>query len=404
MNSASSIFAVTNRYKFSSDRSSYAVYRGLLLSLARIFGVKFHAVVPNLSEQDMCGMLSDKIKIVRLVQGREGWLDMIPYSHKLLGYTRGFLKRNKVSLIHHVFYCYKGLESFNALALFGVIRDYPFVLGPAEVPHMYFADDHELYEPMLSRSSFIKTEYQLVGLLRAYSEVLLRWGFNKTISECDALVVVNEATRKVYRKFLSDRKIKVIPLGINLNEFPFSPPPLNQNVLSVGNCIKRKGFEYLIKAMVKVRKEYPYALLHLIGDGPRRTYLEALRKKLGLGSSVMFHGRVSQNDLLFAYRNCRVFCHPSISEGFCHTTLEAMVCGRPVISTNTIGSDMVEDGQTGFLVPVADSDAIAEWILAMFDDDELTYKMGIKARKKTEEYDWAKIARKYYDLYVSLTN
>ena len=64
---------------------------------------------------------------------------------------------------------------------------------------------------------------------------------------------------------------------------------------------------------------------------------------------------------------------------------------------------MVEDGKTGFLVPVGDVDLMAERILNLFSDYELTVQMGINARKKVEEeYDWSKIARKYYEVYQSL--
>ena len=80
-----------------------------------------------------------------------------------------------------------------------------------------------------------------------------------------------------------------------------------------------------------------------------------------------------------------------------------MASGRPVVSTDTNGSEMVEHNKTGFVVPTADSEAISDAILRIFDDNELTYKMGINARSVVEkEYDWNKIAKKYYEIYCKL--
>jgi glycosyltransferase involved in cell wall biosynthesis len=178
---------------------------------------------------------------------------------------------------------------------------------------------------------------------------------------------------------------------------------LNHEILTTGAHLKRKGFEYLIMAMPSILKEYPDARLHILSDGPRRGYLEGLTRDFGLKSNVVFHGYLSVNELLSFYKNCRVFCHPSLSEGFCHTTLEAMASGRPVVSTDTNGSEMVEHNKTGFVVPTADSEAISDAILRIFDDNELTYKMGINARSTVEnEYDWHKIAKKYYEIYCKL--
>jgi len=188
-----------------------------------------------------------------------------------------------------------------------------------------------------------------------------------------------------------------------IDEFQFSPPPLNHEILTTGAHLKRKGFEYLITAMPSILKEYPDARLHILSDGPRREHLEGLTRDLGLKSNVIFHGYLSVNELLSFYKNCRIFCHPSLSEGFCHTTLEAMASGRPVVSTDTNGSEMVEHNKTGFVVPTGDSEAISDAILRILNNDDLTYKMGINARTKVEkEYDWHKIARKYYEIYCKL--
>jgi glycosyltransferase involved in cell wall biosynthesis len=80
-----------------------------------------------------------------------------------------------------------------------------------------------------------------------------------------------------------------------------------------------------------------------------------------------------------------------------------MASGRPVVSTKTFGSCMVEDGKTGFLVPIRDVDSLAEKILDLLNDYELTVKMALNAREKVEkEYDLVKMIEKYYKLYESI--
>lgn len=322
----------------------------------------------------------------------------IIFLYKLSKNIEKIMETKKISLIHHIHLPYYG---FDILSLFGLTKEYPFVVGPAEAPHMTFKDDYAFWKSSIRRS--IKAEYYAARMLRKFASPAISYAFERTLDDCDKLIVVNEKTKKIYSKIVSNKKMEVIPFGVFIDEFQFSPPPLNHEILTTGVHLKRKGFDYLIMAMPSILKEYPDTKLHILSDGPRREYLEELTRDFGLKSNVIFHGYLSVNKLLSFYKNCRVFCHPSLSEGFCHTTLEAMASGRPVVSTNTNGSEMVEHNKTGFIVPTADSEAISNAILRIFDDNELTYKMGINARSAVEkEYDWNKIAKKYYEIYCKV--
>jgi len=332
------------------------------------------------------------IKSIKLSKNR------IVFLYKMLTNVKKLLEDKKISLIHHIRLSY---YEFDVLSLFGLIKDYPFVVGPAQAPHMISEDDYALGKRSNRKS--IKAEYHAVRVLRKIVSPIINYAFERTLEDCDTLIVVNEKTKKIYSNIVSNKKIEVIPLGVFIDEFQFSPPPLNHEILTTGAHLKRKGFEYLITAMPSILKEYPDARLHILSDGPRREHLEGLTRDLGLKSNVIFHGYLSVNELLSFYKNCRIFCHPSLSEGFCHTTLEAMASGRPVVSTDTNGSEMVEHNKTGFVVPTGDSEAISDAILRILNNDELTYKMGINARSKVEkEYDWHKLAKKYYEIYCKL--
>ena len=201
------------------------------------------------------------------------------------------------------------------------------------------------------------------------------------------------------------KNIEVIPFGVDTKTFRYSLQSKDYSILTVGYHIKRKGLEYLIKAMTYVVEEFKDARLHIVGIGPQTDNLKSLAKRLGLMNNIIFHGRVSENELLELYRKCRVFCHPSLSEAFSPVRLEAMASGKPIVATNVASGseEMIKHGKTGFLIPPADSEALAEVVLKLFSDYELTYKMGKRAREVVEKrYDWNVVAEKYYNVYLKL--
>jgi glycosyltransferase involved in cell wall biosynthesis len=97
-------------------------------------------------------------------------------------------------------------------------------------------------------------------------------------------------------------------------------------------------------------------------------------------------------------------CLPTLNESFGLVVLEAMASGRPVVVTKTVGpSELVGDGKNGFIVSTADSDAIADAIIKIFSDYELSSKMGVEGRRLVEEkYDWSVIAKRYFEIYSEL--
>ena len=80
------------------------------------------------------------------------------------------------------------------------------------------------------------------------------------------------------------------------------------------------------------------------------------------------------------YRDASVFVFPSLTEGFGRVTLEAMACGIPVITTEN-ASGLVEDGKTGFVVPIRDASALGEKIEYLYNHQDLAKSMGEAARE-----------------------
>ena len=308
--------------------------------------------------------------------------------------SKGFLKHNDVDVIHHFRFL---PHSFNLLAIFHDM-DKPFICGPAQVPHVVYPDTYTRGKKI--SKPLINIGFALLKGLKTISTPAINLLMKKTLDKCETLIVVNEDAKKYYSKFVDIDKIEVIPLGVNLNKFEYSIPPNNQEIVTAGSLIKRKGFDYLIKAMETVVKDFPNARLHIFGEGPRRDYLERLVTDMNLNNNVVFHGRMERDAFIKQIKNFRIFVHPSLSEGFSHARLEAMACGRPAVGTNIIGGEMIENERNGYLVPTRDPDSLAEKIMELLEDYDLTLRMGRKARETAEKkYDIDGIAPKYVELY-----
>ena len=116
--------------------------------------------------------------------------------------------------------------------------------------------------------------------------------------------------------------------------------------------------------------------------------LTALSAKLGLHDTVTWNGQVSGEEKWDFFRQADIFCFPTFyrTEGFPVVLLEAMMFGLPVVSTTWRGiPDMVEDGESGFLVPTQNPRAVADRLGQLIRDPELRNSMGSVGRKRYEE-------------------
>lgn len=153
-------------------------------------------------------------------------------------------------------------------------------------------------------------------------------------------------------------------------------------LLYAGRLGREKGVEVLLRALAAVRPERPQVSLVIAGDGPERTKLGDLVRRLGLSGSVTFTGALDPGSLSARYREAAVCILPTLWMENCPVAvLEAMAHGRPVIATRIGGiPELVEDGVTGLLVPRAEVGPLAEAILSLVDDPGRAAAMGAAAR------------------------
>jgi glycosyltransferase involved in cell wall biosynthesis len=161
-----------------------------------------------------------------------------------------------------------------------------------------------------------------------------------------------------------------------------------------------KGLEVLLEAITEV----PEVRLRIGGGGDDRDWYRRLADELGVADRVDFLGFVPNADLNAFFGSCHVFALPSTDarrEGFGLVLLEAMACGRPVLTTPIVGiAGDVEPRGVGVLVPPNDRAALAAALRNLQD----LPAMGRRARQLIEErYTWERVTDDYEELFLSLT-
>jgi glycosyltransferase involved in cell wall biosynthesis len=138
--------------------------------------------------------------------------------------------------------------------------------------------------------------------------------------------------------------------------------------------------------------------------------LEALAQRLGVAHRVVFRGKISPDELQASYARAAVCVLPSVldargdTEGLGVVLLEAMNHGTPVIASRVGGiPDIVEDGESGLLVPPGDADALAAAVRRVRDDPALARRLGEAGRRRLrEQFSWSAIVQRWLDVYAGL--
>lgn len=256
----------------------------------------------------------------------------------------------------------------------------PFTLNLlpwALLPKDYVDGSHDVHK--LTRTGFLHYVY-----FRYLIRPLYRW----CLRSVAYFIAPSAYMAQVLKSDVPGNKIVQIYNGIVLPR----PAPIRayNRVLFVGRLENTKGVDYLIDAFARALAALPDLELHIVGDGPHRTDLETHVQKLNLNEKVTFHGWVKSGpEILSAYEEATVLVVPSIwPENLGTVCIEAMAVGRPVIGTNVGGiPEVVADGQTGYLVPIKDSAAIAEKMIALLTDRETLQKMSRQASERAKNFN-----------------
>ncbi|MFN8473389.1 MAG: glycosyltransferase family 4 protein [Anaerolineae bacterium] len=226
----------------------------------------------------------------------------------------------------------------------------------------------------------------------------------------DRYIAVSHALARRLREAvdLPAEKLQVVHNGIPLAPYAATTPqthawrPSNTRqrprVLTVARLHPQKGLSYLLRAACSVSD----ATFALAGDGPEREALETEVRERGLADRVVFLGHRTDVPALLAQSD--LFVLPSLFEGLPLSVLEAMAAGKPVIATAVGGTgEAVTDGETGLLVPPADSAALASAIQRVLSDPALSHRLGAAGQARAQqEFSAETMSRRTTDIYAEI--
>jgi len=206
------------------------------------------------------------------------------------------------------------------------------------------------------------------------------------------IVVASPPMRDVPALARHRDKCVVVPFGLDLDRYRHghtASPQVEHDpaatrrptFLFVGRLVAYKGIDVFLKALQGID-----ANAAIVGTGPLRASLECMASDLGVADRVRFLGEVSGDELLELYRACDAFVLPSVTrqEAFGMVQLEAMLHGRPVISTDlgTGVSWVNQHERTGLVVRPGDAEGLRHAMRRLIDDEELRRRCGAAARTR----------------------
>jgi glycosyltransferase involved in cell wall biosynthesis len=193
-----------------------------------------------------------------------------------------------------------------------------------------------------------------------------------------------------------DSKLLKLPYGVDLTNF-FPEPRQPDGIFKVvctGTLCLRKGIPYLFEAFARFHAKYPNSELrlkkHILDVGHLIPKYEHL---------ITWIDWVPFDKLRDTYNQVDCFVLPSIEEGYARTLVEAMACALPVITTaNTVAPDLIVNGESGWIIPSGDADAIYEKLVWLYEHPREAHEMGAKAREAVKhvrmehfEEQWTRI-------------
>lgn len=219
--------------------------------------------------------------------------------------------------------------------------------------------------------------------------------FKMSVRKCPAIFFQNQDDENMFRKYgiiKTQKAVMIHGSGVNIDKFSVMQFPEKTSFLCISRLIRDKGIYEYLEASKMIKDEFPDIRCLLVG--PYDTNPSAIKQEelsAFVDSGIEYFGE--QDDVRPYIEQASVFILPSYREGTPKTNLEAMACGRAIITTDAPGCrETVVDGDNGFLIPVKDVDALYEKMKWFIKNPQEAKSMGLAGRKKAEEiFDVKKI-------------
>lgn len=230
----------------------------------------------------------------------------------------------------------------------------------------------------------------------------------------DVLITINKEDYEISKKYMKAKAIKYTHgIGVDTNKFKNTYCNKDEKrreigvskdsimLFSVGELNENKNHELIIKVILECKD----LKLHycMAGEGNKRSYLENLVIENGISDKVTFLGyRKDINELLSIND---IFCFPSLREGLPVSLMEAMAAGLPVVCSDIRGNtDLIQDGEGGFLCSINDIDNFSDKIKILSQDKELREKMGKVNIENIKKFDIHNVNEEMREIYQNINS
>lgn len=226
------------------------------------------------------------------------------------------------------------------------------------------------------------------------------------------VVAISEYNRRFLEEYVPEEaeRVKVVHCGIDPREYS-APGRMGSirrpEILSIGQLVEKKGFPYLLGALKRLAEKGTPFHCTILGDGYEKEKLARMVEAYGLQNRVQLAGPVYQDVARSYLFVADIFVLPCVvaangdRDGIPVALMEAMAAGLPVVSTAVSGiPELIHHGDTGFLVPPRDEEALAEALEELLADQELRERLGARGRDKVvREFNLEKSALQLRDLF-----
>lgn len=227
---------------------------------------------------------------------------------------------------------------------------------------------------------------------KAVNQIVVRL-YAAALKRCQAVFFQNHDDEALFKQLdilgKKSNSIVVNGSGVPVNEYAFEPAPQYEAPVFflMARLIAAKGVRVYAEAAEQIKQAYPKARFVIAGSldtNPDAISEQELNSWIESGV-IDYRGRL--NDVKPALKECSVYVLPSYyREGVPRSILEALSVGRAVITTDSVGCrETVVDGDNGFLVPIKDSQALANAMLKFIEQPELVAAMGKRSRELAEQ-------------------
>lgn len=272
----------------------------------------------------------------------------------------------------------------NQVALNKKLTGLPFLL------HLHGGIDFSI--PTNNLSTSLKFHFKKI-----YDHTLGRW----TIQLADTVASVSKIDLELAEKLwnLNSNKLQWIPNAIKIDDFTRNYNN-SLNVIFIGRLEPWKGIEVFLEVAKLIKKKRDDVNFSIVGDGSLRNYVETTAHSL----NGKIFGLVPHERIPNILSEASILVLPSYTEGLPTVCLEALAAEVPIVASNVGGiSEVVLDGETGYLVPPANIQLFAEKVLRLLANENLRNRMGGRGRSLVEQfYTWRKVVEKTEKIYEKI--